>query len=153
VARSEAHKAIHELRVFEYFLELRHLPFTPRAVEKRSPPEPDLLCTFHDGESVAFELAELCDPEIAQPIASPDQARCRAFWTADPSSRIVRNKVRKQYRTSHPVELICYTDGRVVTPHDIIIPTVCPIFDSRNGAFRKAWLLGQTGLHVLWNAS
>ena len=34
--------------------------------EKRTPPEPDILCTHRTEGSVAFELVEICDPNLAR---------------------------------------------------------------------------------------
>jgi hypothetical protein len=54
-------QADRELVVFGRFLSARGLPIGPRHFEKRHKPEPDILHTPPDAESVAFELVELID--------------------------------------------------------------------------------------------
>ena len=77
----------------------------------------------------------------------------KAFWTEDPSARIVQKKLLIRYETDCPVELLCYTGGRLVTPDDVIIPTLRALFEHGSGSFRKAWLFGETGVHEVWSAS
>ena len=83
------------------------------SVEKRSPPEPDILCTLQSEGTVAFELVEMCDPQLAKSIATASDGYLR---TSDPSANIISKKLRKKYETDAPIELLCYTAGRIVTP-------------------------------------
>ena len=66
---SELTKGEMEVGVFLRFLEASHLPIDRNSVEKRSPPEPDILCTHQSEGAVAFELVELCDSRLATSIA------------------------------------------------------------------------------------
>lgn len=50
-----------ELRVFRQFLAARGIAESTGALEKRQPPEPDLLFRYPDGSIVAYELVELLD--------------------------------------------------------------------------------------------
>ena len=40
-------------------------PVVPESIEKRHPPEPDILCSLSDDSRVAFELVEVCHRENA----------------------------------------------------------------------------------------
>jgi hypothetical protein len=55
-----------ELRVFRSFCIRSHIGIVPGSIEKRSPPEPDILCRLEDGTTLAFELVEVCDPQNAR---------------------------------------------------------------------------------------
>jgi hypothetical protein len=54
-----------ELRVFREFLVQADLPVVPESIEKRHPPEPDILCSLSDDSRIAFELVEVCHRENA----------------------------------------------------------------------------------------
>ena len=151
--RSEELKGLDEVDTLRAFIARSQLPIDPSSVEKRNPPEPDLVCRHTTEGPIAFELANLCDPEIAKVIAAGPKARTDAFSTADPSAQVVRNKLKKTYRTSHPIELLVYTDGRLITPDDVIIPTISPIFDSIEGPYRRAWFMGEETTCRIWEAS
>lgn len=58
---SEEIQRYEERRMFDLFLEYAHLPVIASSIESRRPPEPDILCRLEDGETIAFELAELSD--------------------------------------------------------------------------------------------
>ena len=147
---SETTKGLEEIEALRLFISRSQVPIDPSSVVKRNPPEPDLLCRHATQGFVAFELANLCDPEIAKVIAAGPRARTDAFSTADPSAEIVRRKLRKSYVTSHPIELLVYSDGRLVTPDDVIIPTITPILESRNGPYRRAWFMGEDTTCLIW---
>lgn len=151
-ALSEAEKAQEEIDALRRFIERSGLPLDPSSIEKRVPPEPDLLCRGADG-LIAFEIANLCDGEIAKVEAAGARARTDAFSTSDPSAAIVGNKLGRTYKTDHPIELLLYTDGRIISTDDMIIPTVTPILESRRGPYRKAWFMGQETTRLLWEAS
>ncbi len=146
---SEHMKGERELSVFLRFLEASHLPIDRDSVEKRSPPEPDIRCEHQSEGAVAFELVELCDPNLAKSIAKASEDYLR---TSDPSPKIISKKLRRKYKTDAPVELLCYTDGRIITPDNVILPTIKPYLRSWRHTFRRAWLLGRKGLYVVWSA-
>lgn len=110
-----------ELTVFADFVRLSQLPISLATVEKRKPPEPDLLCVHASEGTVAFELVELCDPNVARAFAMPhrNEAGVEYIRTSDPSSRILKKKLRKSYDTEHVNDLSCYTAGRIITPSDV----------------------------------
>lgn len=150
---NEHQKSQVELAVFEDFVRFSGLPFDLSTVEKRVPPEPDLLCQLGEEGKVAFELVELCDPNLAKAFSdpAPDDGGVQYIRTADPSFRIVRGKLRKSYETPHPVELLCYTAGRIITPPDVILPTIAPMLGLFRHTFRRAWLLANNRVHELWS--
>jgi len=151
-ARSEIEKAQEEIDALRRFIARSGVSLDASTIEKRTPPEPDLLCQGVEGP-IAFELANLCDGEIAKVLAAGARARTDAFYTADPSEAIVRRKLSLTYETHYPIELLLYTDGRIITPDDVIIPTVTPILESRDGPYRKAWFMGEEATCLLWEAS
>jgi hypothetical protein len=53
---SELAKGEAEVAVFLRFLEASCLPIDRNSIEKRSPPEPDILCMHQSEGAVAFEL-------------------------------------------------------------------------------------------------
>lgn len=141
-----------EVAVFSSFAEAAKLSLDLRTVKKRQPPEPDIRAWLESEGPVAYELTELCDPDLARLIAKPEEAHGAFLWTADPSSRIVKKKLLMQYQTDCPVELLCYTNGPIVTPDDVLIPTLRSLLECRSGCFRRAWLFGETGAHEIWSA-
>lgn len=147
---SEKEKGEEEVAIFLRFLEASDLPIDRSSIEKRPPPEPDILCAHQTEGEIAFELVELCDPRLAKSIAELDGSYLR---TSDPSSRIISKKLRKKYQTNVPVELLCYTAGRIVTPDDVILPTIRRYLRSWRHTFRRAWLLGRKGVYEVWNAN
>jgi hypothetical protein len=65
---AEAEKAAQEIRVFREFVERSGLLIDPTTVQNRPPPEPDIRCVAAGEGPVAFELVELCNPELAKDI-------------------------------------------------------------------------------------
>lgn len=147
---NEVAKGQRELSVFAEFVRLSGIAIDMTSVKKRSPPEPDLLCSHEIDGPVAFELVELCDPNIAQMLANPMRPGNEYIRTSDPSACIVQKKLRKSYKTAHSIELLCYTDGRVITPSNVIIPTIRPYLCSFHHIFRRAWLLCDNEVCIIW---
>lgn len=149
---TEIEKAQIELAVFADFVSFSGVPVIAGTAEKRNPPEPDILCSFGEEGMVAFELVEICDPNIARALADPrpNLDGVEYIHTSDPSPQIVGNKLRKVYQTDHPIELLCYTAGRVITTTDVIVPTILPLLESYRHTFRKAWLLSESEVIRVW---
>jgi len=59
-----------EVQVFRDFVKQAGLPVAIESIERRKPPEPDILCRFADGSHVAFELVEICHRENAIRLGS-----------------------------------------------------------------------------------
>jgi hypothetical protein len=143
---SEYDKGEVETEVFSRFLELSGLPIDPSSVEKRLPPEPGILCRHETKGTVAFELVEMCDSNLARFIA---QASGGYLRTSDPSVIVISKKLQYSYETTAPIELLCHV-GRIISPDNLILPTIAPYFDSYRHVFRKVWLLGRKDLYVVW---
>ena len=150
--RTEEIKADRELEVFSEFVAVSNLPFNLRTTEKRIPPQPDILSTHPEDGLVAFELVEICDSNLAEFFSTVKEGGAYYMRTGDPSAQIITKKLRKRYKTEHPIELLCYTDGRVITPADVVIPTIRPYLRSFEHVFRRAWLLSRHHVYALWPA-
>jgi hypothetical protein len=149
----ESEKARKEREAFQLFAERLGVRHKWLSIESRKPDEPDLLGVHMEHGQIAFELVRICDPNIAEVRADGHKAHQAAFSTADPSERIIREKLKKTYVTPHPVELLIYSEGVVITPDDVIAPTILPWFDAIRHSFRKVWLMGKKEAGCLWAAS
>ena len=65
MAAADRH-GLREKKIFSLFAEACALPVRPESIEKRNPPEPDILCEIKGEGPVAFEMVELIDQNIAQ---------------------------------------------------------------------------------------
>jgi len=145
---SEHDKGEIEVEIFRRFLVQSDLPINPSSIEKRLPPEPDILCRHNSEGELAFELVEICDQKLAKFIAQASEGYLR---TSDPSEDVISKKLQRNYETTAPIELLCYV-GRTISPDSLIIPTIAPLFESHRHVFRRAWLLGRKGLYVVWKS-
>jgi hypothetical protein len=150
---SEIEKEKQEQAAFHRFAARSGQSGTWLSVESRKPQEPDLLCTHSIWGHIAFELVRICNPHIAKVQTAGAMATQQMVIASDPSERIVRNKLAKSYVSRHPIELLIYTDGQVITSDDAIIPTILPCFDAVPHPFRKIWFMGETVIECLWSAS
>lgn len=57
-----------ELRVFKKFSEVCPYPINFDSIEKREPPEPDILCKLLDEKVMAFEIVECIDSSLSRSI-------------------------------------------------------------------------------------
>ncbi len=139
-------KSRRELKIFSDFVLRSGLPIDPSSVEKRNPPEPDILCKVGKEGFLRFELVEICDDSLAETISyqrklnNPGPVFLRLGNTGDST---LKNKRSKQYLTNYPIELLCYTDGRNVSPPDMIISKIRFYFDCERGPFRRIWFMGE----------
>ena len=142
---AEAEKAAREIRVFREFVERSGLPIDPTTVQNRPPPEPDIRCVVAGEGPVAFELVELCNPELAKDIG--DQIKrgtsAKFLMLDDPSPAALRRKLSNVYLTDAPIELVCYT-GRTAVPDDFSLITLRDTTDNQGThPFRRIWFLGE----------
>ena len=149
---SEVEKAARDRRAFQEFISRSGLPIGPQSVESRRPPEPDILCRHQDEGQIAFELAEICDPDIARKTRGKISNEVEYLRGSDPSRRIVKGKIKKFYKTEHPIELLCYSAGSVISPDEQILDGIRREVDKRNGQFRRVWLLADR-CHLVWPVS
>lgn len=101
--------------------------------------------------AVAFELVSITDSKIAQVNAGFVQPGETHFYTSDPSERIIRSKLNKKYISEHRIELLIYTDQLVITPDDVIIPTIRPWIASIEHPFKSVWYMGERETCGLWH--
>ena len=147
---AEAKKAERERNVFRTFVEESGLQIDPESIESRTPPEPDILCLDRIDGKLAFELVEICAEDLAQSIAMAGKKGGVAYVrSSDPSGNAIRKKLEKIYRTEYPLDLLCYTDGRTVSPDDVIIDTIRSMSGINIGQFQRIWLLS-THCHKVW---
>lgn len=142
-----------ELLVFSEFAEKAHIGVVSGSIEKRPVGEPDILCAIEGEGPVAFELAELCAEDVAATISSITDGGSAVISTSDPTATVLQKKLHKTYQSHAPIELLLYTNSRLVTPDDVILSTLRPILESHSTGFRKVWLLGEKGTYEVWRAS
>ena len=134
-----------EIPIFLEFAAAANLLIDAQSVEKRMPPDPDIRCRLSTGELVAYELVEICDQNIAK-----DKINGSYIRTSDPSVEIVKKKLKKSYPPQLPVELLCYKNGRVVSPDGYIAELLSPILSGSQFQYRKVWLFSSRGAQLLW---
>jgi hypothetical protein len=147
---NELTKGMREVEIFSRFVSSAELPIDLDTIEKCNPPEPDILCAHRDDGPVAFELVEICDPNLAEFFSTVDEGGAFYMRTGDPTPWIIRKKLRRTYQTEYPMELLCYTDGRVVTPAEVILPNLRLFLAPYRGPFRRAWLLSRGDVYHVW---
>lgn len=136
-----------ELAVFADFMQRSGLPIDPLSVKKCD--GPDIRCTHAVEGPIAFELSEVCAEDLAKLTANPASFEKRFTWSSDPSEKVLRNKLKKNYVADCPIELLLYTNGRVITPDETIVATLRPVLECRNGVFRRVWLLGEADVYEI----
>jgi hypothetical protein len=152
---AEHDKGLIEIAKFREFVNEADLLIYPQSIAKREPPEPDILCLHEEEGYIAFELMEICDPNLARQISESSKKGGVPFlWTEDPTLRLfdenIQKKLANKYETSYPVEMLLYTNGSVVTPDDMIIQTIKLKMNGKfKGQFRRIWFHGRDGAHLV----
>ena len=140
-------KSEREIAIFKKFLESRGLGAQAESVESRPCPEPDILF-----EGVAFELVEICAEDLAKAAAEAAKSGEPEFTlSGDPTQAILRKKSNRRYVTPHPVELLLYTDGRVISPDDMILRKSKRLTRRLKKRFKRVWLLGTKGHYIVYD--
>lgn len=76
-------QATKELEVFRRFVAICGLRVAPSSIEKRNPPEPDILCRLKGGKPIGFEMVRLVDQEkIAKRLGDKDRLERHLEQTA-----------------------------------------------------------------------
>ena len=135
----ENEKSEYERKVFLHFLTLSGLDIKEDSIINGSPnkEEPDILCAYLDGKAVGFELGRLTNPELAAEVNSWDPENGKYIRTRDHSGEITRKKLDRRYNVSFPVELLLYRENPIITPEDVIIPTIKPICESHQHGYKR----------------
>ena len=138
-------KAKKELEIFQTFVSRTGLASDLGSIENREPPEPDVLFRAASGKHVAFELKEVCDPSIAKlgsDLKSGKLDDSISFLrSGNPIHGLARKTRDKKYVSDHPIELLFYTDGRVISPVCTVAPVIQRVFDSGRHPFRCVWFM------------
>ncbi len=128
---NEFEKSKREMENFQEFAERSErsgLSIVPDSIEKRNPPEPDILCRLSDGESVAFELKEICSQVLAKGASDSlkNGGQDGLFFRGDEEAEEgkIKEAFKKHYETEHPMELLFYTYGASFTFLANVIPTI-----------------------------
>jgi hypothetical protein len=148
--RNETDKAKVEIAVFYDFVNAANIDIHENTVRKGEADlgQPDIFCEMEEG-GVYFELTEACAPEFAAAITrSLKSEKPEAVWGADVSKETIRNKLKKNYSVSVPIELILYTAGKTALSDDVIAAKLEPVLSNGMGPFRRVWLYGN-GVQVL----
>jgi hypothetical protein len=144
---TEQRKSKIEVAIFRQFIDQTALPIDPQSIVKRNPPEPDILCLHEEEGYIAFELMEICDSNLANAMSKEGEGSF--LWTSDPTPKVLQKKLSRRYRTNYPVDLLLYTNGRIVTPDNLIIPRVKRMMERSKGQFSRIWFLGAKGAHLV----
>lgn len=153
---TEEQKSKLELKVFSEFINKAKIAVNLGSILKPGQEsEPDIFCSLLTGEEVAYELVEICSTNIAANLAKlkKGQTESNVFSVFDPTQRIIRQKLHKHYKTCRPIELICYTDGRTISPDEQIVTEIRSWANAIKGRFRKIWLFGEKDIYEVWSAS
>ena len=141
----QSQRDLNELDVFSEFSKRSPLNVDEGSIEKRCPPEPDILCRLGDGERVAFELKELCSENIARAsshLLKTGHEQPKYIRDGDSEDYVLKETLGKRYVTEHPIELLFYTDGRIVTPADILISKARECYGNHSHTFRRSDVFG-----------
>jgi hypothetical protein len=150
---SEADKAEIEIKVFMEFVNQIGLPVEATTIVKQgNESEPDIFCVV-DSEQMFFELVEICAADLAENLTKIHRGGGEpVISTFNPTNKIISSKLNKKYDTDLPIELLCYTNGRVVPTDDQILEEARNISNSVKGPFRKIWLLGEKlDVYEVWS--
>jgi hypothetical protein len=151
---TEQYKAEVELAVFREFITKASIAVNMESISKLgAQSEPDIFCTLSSGEQVAYELVEICSSDIAATLSSLKNGGVAGLITSDPTEKLMRQKLHKTYRTTRPIELLCYTNGRTVSPDEQILSEAQLWANAIDGPFRKVWLMGEKRVYEVWSAS
>jgi hypothetical protein len=66
VRKSKGQQNENEIHAFQVFVAQARLSVVPESIQKRDPPEPDILCRLENGDQLAFELVEISHPTNAK---------------------------------------------------------------------------------------
>lgn len=140
----QAEKDVYEREVFLKFLEMANLNIDRETVKNGDPHrnEPDILCEFVSGKWIGFELGRLTDPRLRQAVNRWKPVNGEYIRTNDPSRQIAKNKLSKKYDVTFPVELLLYKEYPIITPDNVILPTIKPLCQIKHN-YSRVWFMGK----------
>lgn len=141
----QAQKATYEREVFSSFLDRSGLDINRDSIHSGDPAlqEPDLICDYTGGKKTGFELGRLIDPNLAKVVNRWEPRNAEYVRTSDPSAEIARKKIKKKYAVAFPVELLLYKEHPIITPDDVILPTIEPVCHM-NHKYSRVWFMGDS---------
>ena len=150
----EAKKQNYEKEIFFNFLKLSNLNIDINSITHGNPnkQEPDILCKYINGESIGFELGRLTDPLLSSVNNSWEPNNGEYIRTRDHSSDITNKKLNNAYNTSFPTELLLYKENPIITPDNVIIPTIKPLFQTKKHNYKRIWFMS-SNIVVLYESS
>ena len=141
----EKEKETYERDVFLEFIKMAKLNIDHESIKKGNEDnnEPDILCELVSKETVGFELGRLTDSKLRKAINRWEPKNAEYIRTRDRSKEITKNKLNRKYNTSFPTELILYRENPIITPDNVIIPTIKPICQSIAHNYNKIWYMSK----------
>ena len=100
---------------------------------------------------MVFELVEISDSRIAEILATGVNVSAGAIWTTDPTAKILTKKFKAKYVTSHPISLLIYTNGALISTDDMIKPTIIELASVSSHPFLEIWFSGEESVELLWS--
>lgn len=111
-------------------------------------PQPDFECEVTGEGQVRIEVASLRDPNVVRLVKF---IKPQVVSTTDRSLDIIVNKALKAYPSGSPIELLCFSDGLLLSPLDQVLAGARSVDESAKRSFDRAWLLWEfRELHRLW---
>ena len=152
--RNEQDKARVEKGVFREFAKRAGLRLVPQSIRKGDPDqgEPDILCEAEGEGPLAFELMELCAPDLARAMTAAEKTGRGVFtWVGHNLESEIPKKRDKIYRVDCPLELLLYTNGRAPLPDEVLRAKAEAVVPTLQRKFRRVWLLGSESLELLFD--
>jgi hypothetical protein len=109
-----------EIDAFRDFLEHSNLAVVPGSIEKRNPPEPDILCRLTDNCQLAFELVEICHPGNAAFVGSAGTVSRLLEETYRNLSRELRNRFDSRF-AGKPLSFT-FCSGATINRIRVVLP-------------------------------
>jgi hypothetical protein len=148
-------KAESERKLFVLFAHALVWPTGAELIQSRPEPEPDILYESPGGK-IAFELVENCSNNLAHNNAHLLDGTGKIILNvSDPTIETIRRKISKRYASNYPIELLCYSSGRLATPNDLVTIRIRNEFETaRQNPFRRVWYFGKRNeVNMVWQSS
>jgi len=152
--KREEQKETYEREIFLAFINMTNLDIDRESIKKGNEKnnEPDILCKLSSNEWVGFELGRLTDSKLRKAINSWEPVNGEYIRTRDRSADITKNKLNKKYNTQFPTELLLYKENPIITPDNVIIPTIKPMCQTSHHYYSRIWFMGKS-VEILYENS
>ena len=150
LGRDDERKAAREMQVFEDFVKRSGLPIDRQSIRKCDPPDRPTCSARCLVNTLRSNSLKCVPPKFLERFLTFLRRRVyRNFFGRVILCLKSRKKIKKSkdYRTDYPIELVFYTDDRVVQPPDMSILSIQESFSSDAGRFRRVWFMGEPNLH------